>query len=189
MCLQLFRHFSQPAPVKSLLFPRQVPTHPPTHVSPLRGQQTLSYLAQGDPCHQRWWQNKKIASVSTQLGPPPTPPLPLSPYPMPHHPSVSILFLWLMLKGHTVSQDFHKPHPAPPTLSPSNLNPVHPRLKVYLRLWLSDNEGLNVNIQSTSSLNTPHAERRKKKEKKESQAGKKKKKKQAQRRAEQRRTR
>lgn len=121
--------------------------------------------------------------------PPPTPPLPLSPYPMPHHPSVSILFLWLMLKGHTVSQDFHKPHPAPPTLSPSNLNPVHPRLKVYLRLWLSDNEGLNVNIQSTSSLNTPHAERRKKKEKKESQAGKKKKKKQAQRRAEQRRTR
>lgn len=37
------------------------------HVSLVWGQQTLSRLAQGDPCHQRRWQNKKIASVFTQI--------------------------------------------------------------------------------------------------------------------------
>lgn len=69
-----------------------------------------------------------------------------APNPMPHHPSVSILFLWPVLKGHTVSQDFHMP--------PFTLNPL-PQLKVYLRLRFSDVEDLDVNIQSTSSLNTP----------------------------------
>lgn len=43
------------------------------------------------------------------------------------------------------------------TPSPSTLNPLHPlpKLKVYLRLRFSDVEGLNVNTQSTDSLNTP----------------------------------
>lgn len=51
------------------------------------------------------------------------------------------------VKGRTVSQDFHMPllYPVPPL----------PQLKVYLRLRFSNVEGLDVNIQSTSSLNTP----------------------------------
>lgn len=75
-----------------------------------------------------------------------------APTPTPHHPSVSILFLWLMLKAtQCLRISTCSPHP-PPTL-----NPVHPlpQLKVYLRLRFSDVEDLDVNIQSTSSLNTP----------------------------------
>ena len=128
---------------------------------------------------------------------------PLNSAPPPPHPPpqfhasssfcVQSVFVARVKRPHSVSGFPQAPPCAPPpptpTLSPSNLNPVHPRLKVYLRLWLSDNEGLNVNIQSTSSLNTSHAERLKKKKKKKKMSQAEKKRNTAQSRAEQRRTR
>ena len=69
------------------------------HVSLLWGQQTLNRLAQGDlpPSEVVAKQKQRLHLFSLNS----------DPNHMPHHPSVSILFLWLVLKGHTVSQDFH----------------------------------------------------------------------------------
>lgn len=124
--------FSQPAPIRSLLFPSRLSScwlvTRPTNTEPLT-------QAQGDPCHQRRWQNKKIASVSTQLSP------------QPHASSsfcVHSVFVARVKRPHSVSGF---PHTLP-------LSTFHP-LKVYLRLRFSDNEGLKVHIHSSSSPSTP----------------------------------
>lgn len=102
MCLQLFCP-SPACPIYVLFFfffendyfPAGFPCF-----SLVCGQQTLSHLAQGDPCCQRQWQNKKLASVFTR-----------TPSPTPNHPSVSILFSWLTFKATSVSG---VPHASPP---------------------------------------------------------------------------
>lgn len=144
MCLQLFCPLFQPAPAMPFFFFFFFYLPP---VSLVWGQPALSHLAQGDPCLHRQRQNKKIASALTQIRPP---------SPMPHHLSVSYLFLWPALKATQCLRIS--------TCSPSStLNSVHPlpQLKVYLRLRFSPAEYLDVNIQSTTSLHTPLQRKRK----------------------------
>lgn len=131
MCLQLFCPFPSLPQLSPFYSPAGFP-----YVGLLRGQQTLSRLAQGDllaPAIRGDGKTKRLHLFSLNS----------APNPMPHHPSVSILFLWLMLKATQCLRISTCPHPLSP---PSTLNPVHlPQLNVYLRLRFSDNEGLNVN--------------------------------------------